>query len=128
MNLTFDRLVLPGAVTLPFTAKIVNVPHLRVDREGAIRGRGHAKRDAVGWTIPVLWAIKVLTLPQRGPRPALKGEVRITLRLLEDVDLPPALAAKQSLGWGLPVRPSRSSSLGPKSPVWLPAYRTSGGK
>jgi hypothetical protein len=42
----------------------------------------------VGWAIPVLWPVKILTLPVRGPRPTLKGEVRITLRLLEDVEVP----------------------------------------
>lgn len=88
IELTFDCLVLPGAVTLPISAKVIFVPHLRVDQEGKIHGRGHPKRDAVGWAIPTLWPVKVLTLPARGPRPTLKGEVRITLRLMEDVDVP----------------------------------------
>ena len=82
----FDRLVLPGAVTVPLSAKVISLPRLRADREGKIQGRGHPKRDALGWAIPVLWPVKILTLPARGPRPTLKGEVRITLRLLEDVD------------------------------------------
>jgi hypothetical protein len=88
IELAFDRLVLPHAVELPLSAKMISVPRFRVNREGKIQGRGHPKRDAVGWAIPVLWPVKVLTLPARGPRPTLKGEVRITLRLLEDVEVP----------------------------------------
>jgi hypothetical protein len=88
IELAFDRLVLPGATTLPLSAKVISVPHLRVDREGRIHGRGHPKRDALGWAVPVFWPVKVVTLPARGPRPTLKGEVRITFRLLEDVEVP----------------------------------------
>ncbi len=64
MELTFDRLVLPGAVTVR--------------------------------AIPILWPVKVITLPARGPRPTLKGEVRITLRLMEDVDVPTVVASRTS--------------------------------
>jgi len=91
----FDRLVLPGAVTLSLSAKVISLPRLRADREGKIQGRGHPKRDAVGWAIPVLWPVKILTLPARGPRPTLKGEVRITLRLLEDVEVPATVIASR---------------------------------
>src|SRR5712691_353431 len=97
IELAFDRLVLPGAVTLPLSAKVISVPRLRVDREGKIQGRGHPQRDAVGWAIPVLWPVKVLTLPARGPRPTRKGEVRMTLRLLEDVELPAAITAARTM-------------------------------
>ena len=45
-------------------------------------------RDAIGWALPVLWPVKLATLPMRGPRPTLKGERAITLRLLEDVRVP----------------------------------------
>lgn len=91
MDLEFDRLVLPDGVVLPVAAKIISAPHLHVDAEGKIHGGGHPKRDAVEWMIPVLWPIKVLTLPARGPYPALKGETRISLRLMEDIqlELPP---------------------------------------
>lgn len=87
MELAFDRLVLPGGVTLPLSAKVISVRHLRVDREGKIHGGGHAKRDAIEWAVPVLWPEKVVTLPARGPRPVLKGEVRVALRLLQDVEV-----------------------------------------
>src|SRR5712691_471441 len=110
IKLEFDRLVLPGAVVLPLSAKAISVPHLRVDREGKIHGRGHPKRDALGWAIPILWPVKVITLPARGPRPTLKGEVRITLRLMEDVEVPAAVTASRTAS-GI-QKPSR---FGPSS-------------
>src|SRR5713101_8947352 len=97
IELAFDQLVLPDAVTLPLSAKVVSVPHLRVDREGRINGRGHPKRDALGWAVPILWPVKVVTLPARGPRPTLKGEVRIALRLLEDVEVPATVIAPRTI-------------------------------
>ncbi len=112
IELAFDRLVLPGAVTLPLSAKVVSVPHLRADREGKIHGRGHPKRDAIGWAIPVLWPLKVLTLPARGSRPTLKGEVRITLRLLEDVGVPATVVA------------SRATSSMPQTPRLRPSSKS----
>ena len=118
MELTFDRLVLPGAVTVPLSAKVISVPHLRVDQQGKIHSRGHPKRDAVGWAIPILWPVKVLTLPARGPRPTLKGEVRITLRLMEDVDVPTVVASRTS-ALTPQVRQFRPSSQDTSSPrLW----------
>ena len=120
IELAFDRLVLPGAVTLPVSAKVISVPRLRVNREGKIQGRGHPKRDAVGWAIPVLWPVKVLTLPARGPRPTLKGEIRITLRLLEDVEVPATVIASRTTS-SMPqtqrLRPSSGSA-----PLRQPVY------
>jgi hypothetical protein len=87
LELQFDRLILPGG-ELPISAKIISAPHLKVDKQGDIHGKGHATRDAVEWTLPVLWPMKVATLPARGPYPTLKGEMRIALRLMEDVELP----------------------------------------
>lgn len=88
LSIQFDRLVLPGEGEVSLAAKLVSVPRYKVDRDGKIDGKGHAKRDTVEWMIPVLWPIKVLTLPGRGPYPTLKGEVRITMRLMEDIVLP----------------------------------------
>jgi hypothetical protein len=88
LGLEFDRLVLPGAEVLPLSAKVIASPHMKVDRQGDIQGKGHPKRDAVEWMIPILWPIKVVTLPFRGPYPALKGETRLSLRLMEDVEVP----------------------------------------
>jgi len=53
-----------------------------------VKGNGHAKRDVVEWLFPPLWPWKVIMLPARGPRPALKGEEILTLRLMEDVTVP----------------------------------------
>src|SRR6201981_4174721 len=97
MDLAFDRLVLPGGVTLPLSAKVIAVSHFRVDREGKIHGVGHPKRDAAEGAIPPLWPENLLTLPARGPRPTLKNEVRMTLRLLEDVDVPARGVTSQAL-------------------------------
>ena len=93
IELAFERVVLPDAVSLPVSAKVISIPRFRVSREGKIQGRGHPKRDALGWANPVLWPIKLATLPARGPRPALKGETRIIVRLLEDVEVPATVAA-----------------------------------
>jgi hypothetical protein len=92
MQLEFDRMILPGAEILPLEAKMVAAPHIKVDAEGKIKGKGHPVRDAVEWGIPILWPIKILTLPARGPYPALKGETRLSLRLMEDVEVPIAVA------------------------------------
>jgi hypothetical protein len=92
LELEFDRIILPGAEVLPLQAKIIAAPHLKTDKEGKMHSGGHPKRDALGWMVPVLWPIKILTLPMRGPYPALKGETRLTMRLMEDVDVPVAVA------------------------------------
>ena len=88
MAVEFDRLILPGAQVLPLSAKVISAPHLKVDAQGDMHSKGHPKRDAVLWAIPVLWPIKVLSLPARGPFPALRGESRLGLRLMEDVEVP----------------------------------------
>jgi hypothetical protein len=87
LKLEFVSLNVPGG-TFPLSAKVVSVPHYRVDAEGDIHGRGHARRDAVEWTIPILWPVKIITLPKRGPRPTLKGETPILLRIMDDLSIP----------------------------------------
>ena len=123
MDLAFDRVVLPDAISLPVSTKVISVPHLRVSREGKIQGRGHPKRDALGWAIPVLWPVKVATLPARGPRPTLKGETRIVLRLLEDVEVPAPVAAARTT----PSMPQDSSfrPSGGSKPFLQPLYEGS---
>ncbi|HEX3741091.1 MAG TPA: hypothetical protein VHV29_15440 [Terriglobales bacterium] len=92
MAIEFDRMILPGAQVLPLAAKVINAPHNKVDAKGDIKGKGHPTRDALLWTVPVFWPSKILTLPARGPFPTLKGETRLTLRLMEDVEVPFAVA------------------------------------
>jgi hypothetical protein len=104
MQVEFDRMVLPGAEVLPLSAKIISAPHLKVDKQGNIHGKGHPKRDAVEWMIPILWPIKIITLPARGPYPAFKGETRVSMRLMEDIEfpLPPARGAVPMPPWATP--------------------------
>jgi hypothetical protein len=104
LELQFDRLLLPGT-EVPISAKIISAPHLKVDKKGDIHGKGHATRDAIEWTIPLFWPIKVATLPARGPYPTLKGEVRIALRLMEDVELSTPVAR-----YSVPMPPGATPS------------------
>ena len=87
LQLTFDRIGFPNS-DIPVPGKVIAAKGYKVDRQGDIVGHGHATRDAVEWLIPPLWPWKVLSLPARGPRPTLKGEEQITLRLMDDIVIP----------------------------------------
>jgi hypothetical protein len=87
MKLQFDRIGLPNG-DLPLEAKVVGTRGYKVNKDGDIRGKGHAKRDIVEWMLPPLWPWKLIMLPARGPRPTLKGESQLTLRLMDDVQIP----------------------------------------
>jgi hypothetical protein len=87
LKLQFDRLGLPSG-DVPVNAKLIAVRGYKVDREGKIDGKGHAKRDVAEWILPPMWPWKVIMLPARGPRPKLKGETALKLRLLDDVLIP----------------------------------------
>lgn len=87
LKLTFDRVILPSG-DLPVPAKIIQARGYKVDKDGDIDGKGHAKRDVVEWMIPPLWPWKVVSLPFRGPRPTLKGEEPLELRLMDDIVVP----------------------------------------
>ena len=87
MKVQFDRIGMPQG-DMPLDAKVVSTRGYKVDREGDIRGKGHAKRDVVEWMLPPLWPWKILMLPARGPRPTLKGEAVLSLRLMDDVQIP----------------------------------------
>jgi hypothetical protein len=101
MKVVFDRIGTPNA-DVTVDTKVIAARGYKVDKEGAIKGKGHATRDVVEWMIPVLWPWKVLMLPARGPRPTLKGEQTLTLRLMEDVTIPRAGAAYNSRDWRPP--------------------------
>ena len=90
IKITFDRVILPNG-DLPVPAKVIQARGYRVDKQGAIDGNGHATRDVVEWMLPPLWPWKVITLPLRGPRPTLKGEEPLELRLMDDIVLPQSL-------------------------------------
>jgi hypothetical protein len=88
MELKFDRLVMQPDVVIPISARVVEVPKYNVDKNGRILGNGHPVRDTVEWLIPVLWPIDLINLPRRGPRPVLKPETRLTLKLMDDMGIP----------------------------------------
>lgn len=115
LQIQFDRIGLPNT-DIPIPSKIVQAHGYKVDRQGDIVGHGHAKRDVVEWMIPPLWPWKVVTLPARGPRPTLKGEEALTLRLMEDVVLP-RTALVASPGWHYFWERSALSSSAPASTV-----------
>jgi hypothetical protein len=87
MKLMFDRIGMPNG-DMPLDAKVIATRGYKVNKDGDIRGKGHAKRDIVEWMLPPLWPWKVIMLPARGPRPTLKGESMLTLRLMDDVQIP----------------------------------------
>lgn len=87
LRLTFDRIGFPNS-DIPVPGKVIAAQGYKVDRKGDIVGRGHATRDTVEWLIPPLWPWKIITLPARGPRPTLKGEEQLTLRLMDDLAIP----------------------------------------
>ena len=106
LKLEFDRISLPDT-TLPVPGKIAAVRGYRVDREGKIIGHGHPRRDAIEWLIPPLWPWKLVSLPARGPRPTLKGETQVTLRLTDDVEVPlAAMASRPAAGQSAAIRPT----------------------
>jgi hypothetical protein len=91
LRISFERVILPYG-DLPVPAKVILAKGYKVTKNGDINGKGHAKRDVVEWMLPPLWPWKVVSLPRRGPRPQLKGEEPLELRLMEDISVPATLA------------------------------------
>jgi len=88
MELKFDRMVIQPDTVIPVDARVVSVPGYNVDRYGRILGKGHPVRDVIEWSIPILWPIDLINLPRRGPRPTLKEETRLTLKITDDLGVP----------------------------------------
>ena len=89
MELKFDRMVVGNDTTIPVSTRVVATSGKNpVDGDGKIHGLGHPVRDTIEWMIPVLWPIDLINLPRRGPRPELKPETRLTVKLLDDVGIP----------------------------------------
>ncbi len=105
MQLSFDRMVIEPNTVIPVAARVVDVPGYAIDRQGRILGKGHAVRDTVEWLIPVLWPIDLLELPRRGPRPTLKAETRLTLKVMDDLRIPDTQQPARD-PYGLMRRPS----------------------
>ena len=97
MKIQFDRIGVPSG-DLPLEAKVISTRGYKVDKQGKIDGKGHPKRDVVEWMLPPLWPEKLITLPARGPRPTLKGETVLSLRLMDDVQIP-QVAQTNGPGW-----------------------------
>ncbi len=94
LKLEFDRIGFPSS-DVPVPSKVIAAKGYKVDRRGDIVGRGHKTRDIVEWLIPPLWPWKILMLPARGPRPTLKGESQVTVRLMDDIQIPRLTASAQ---------------------------------
>jgi hypothetical protein len=106
MELKFDRMVIEPDTVIPVDARVVDVPGYNVDRYGRILGKGHPVRDTVTWLIPILWPIDLINLPRRGPRPTLKEETRLTLKVMDDLGVPMNDQQPQQDPNGLYRRPS----------------------
>jgi hypothetical protein len=115
LKLTFDRVILPNG-DLPVPAKVIQARGYKVDKQGAIDGKGHATRDVVEWMIPPLWPWKLISLPFRGPRPTLKGEEPLAMRLMDDIVVPRTLAQANH-----PDRPPYASSARPSGYYTVPS-------
>jgi hypothetical protein len=118
MELDFDRLYV-GDQVIPISAKVVDVPGYKIDAQGRILGKGHAVRDTVLWMIPVLWPIDLINLPRRGPRPTLKSETGLTLRVMDDIQVP-VVPEPQRDPYGLYQRGPQSYAPQPAPPTQAP--------
>ena len=119
LKITFDRVILPNG-DLPVPAKVILARGYKVDKEGDIDGKGHAKRDVAEWMLPPLWPWKVVTLPMRGPRPTLKGEEPLELRVMDDIVIPRTLAYGPAANsnrppWASSKKPSAMNEAQPGS-------------
>jgi hypothetical protein len=136
MQLEFDRLYV-GDTVVPINAKVVDVPGYKIDAQGRILGKGHVARDITLWCIPVLWPVDLIMLPLRGPRPTLKAETALTLRMMEDIKVPDT-SEPQRDPYGLyqrspdayapePPPPAQAPDAGPENsyapPQPAPAYQ-----
>ncbi|HXJ87886.1 MAG TPA: hypothetical protein VMS18_13775 [Candidatus Binatia bacterium] len=97
LKVQFDRIGVPSG-DLPLEAKVIATRGYKVDKQGKVDGKGHPKRDVVEWMLPPLWPEKLIMLPARGPRPTLKGETVLSLRLMDDVQIP-QVAQTYGPGW-----------------------------
>jgi hypothetical protein len=118
LKLQFDRIGVPSG-DLPLEAKVIATRGYKVDKQGKIDGKGHPRRDVIEWMLPPLWPWKVIMLPARGPRPKLKGETVLSLRLMDDVQIP-QMAQTFGPGWhffgGLQNQDYSASQANPPRP------------
>jgi hypothetical protein len=123
LRITFDRIILPTG-DLPVPAKVIQARGYKVDKQGDIDGKGHPKRDVVEWMIPPLWPWKVVSLPFRGPRPVLKGEEPLELRLMDDMVIPHMMASNPNRPPVASSRPANYSATPQANPMQQTAVRS----
>ena len=126
LRLEFDRIGLPNS-DIPVPSKVITASGgYKADREGDIKGKGHATRDFVEWMFPPLWPWKMIMLPARGPRPTLKGEELLTLRLMDDVVVPKMADARPAPapGWHYFNEPTGPRSNSSPQTLYTPASLT----
>lgn len=116
MELKFDRMVVEPDTVIPIDARVVDAPGYRVDNQGRILGKGHATRDIVLWSLPILWPVDLLMLPMRGPRPTLKEETRLTLKVMDDLAVPVNQPPLQD-PYGLSHRQPSAENVPPPAPA-----------
>jgi len=116
LKIEFDLIGFPDS-DIPVPSKMIAAKGYRVDKKGDIVGKGHATRDTVEWLIPPLWPWKILTLPAKGPRPTLKGEEQVTVRLMDDIDVPRPNSSLRS--YQRPPAPASYHSQSFRKPVAL---------
>src|SRR6202140_5597243 len=95
LKIEFDRIGFPDS-DIPVPSKIIAAKGYKVDKKGDIVGKGHAAR---------------------GPRPTLKGEEQITVRLMDDIDVPRAASSLRS--YARPPAPASYHSQSFRKPVSL---------
>ncbi|MGA3034289.1 MAG: hypothetical protein ABSD70_13460 [Terracidiphilus sp.] len=118
MELSFDKLYL-GDTVAPINAKVVDVAGYKIDEQGRILGKGHEARDITLWCIPVLWPVDLIMLPLRGPRPTLKSETTMTLRIMDDIQVPTAPEPQRD-PYGLYQRSPNAYAPEPPPPAQSP--------
>ena len=120
LKITFDRVIVPSG-DVPLPAKVIQAKGYKIDKEGDIKGNGHAKRDVAEWMFPPLWPWKVIMLPARGPRPTIKGEEPMELRLMDDIVVPRTMSAaafhNDRPPYASPNEPKSNAYVGPAQPT-----------
>jgi hypothetical protein len=71
-------------------AKVIQAKKGKVSKTGDINSEQDAKRHSE-WLMPPLWTWKLVSVPMRGPRPQVKGEEHLELRLIDDILIPATL-------------------------------------
>ena len=81
-------MVIEPRTVIPVSARVVDAG-LRRGSAGKNPGQGPLHgATSWEWCIPILWPIDLLNLLRRGPRPILKTETRLTVKVMDDMEVP----------------------------------------